>query len=717
MNSVSQSYDSSSSALELPDKYYEEIDRLSDWKMYTLSISLQHLRHIETIIDNSNGNTEYWLSWSLLDVVIVTPKFSFDGKLPQFTKDEIVIHASRKAFHDFVVDISPLNICLCTAGSIIAIADAPYLNFPNNKSSYSESAWCYFSNDNDGNSNSRPAVHIQIDIIEQDLIKNSDVKHKIVDNHQHIQKSMAPTSPRIPVISDLEPDHHFRVCVQICSVSGIPRPSHMSVYFSYPYLGAPNARARSRPVWAAAQVETALDGCQAAYDFCKGPSAVQDILKAHQLNVQVASRTAMGIEPLGDALLNLAMAMSHSKSPPACRCPLTGKLFSSKDLYDAYRFSQLEKYNSGKAIIVPPITPIVIWSLTSESPIYAPPTVGNPNSKPAGRLKWSVSIEDLGTVAAELATRVKPGYKMHNAGVYETESHQAFSSNTHPPPPMKESGNADEDHEMDMDYELGLVDAMGNSRDVDEAKVPYVWEKAAEVDRQAKIDWEVWRQREEEKWRASLIEKEKALKQRLQDEAGQALAKRLNDFQRAEEEVSRLEVRLKSSIDNVERQKQQLQLKEEQMASRLAQKASELQLLERRVRDEAATKIDSETRRSAHLQSEIETLQESLSRAERRAQISEKDLDNFRANIRSMPETALREEIATLRAQNSELREESERQRRLRGEIELEKEHFRGQMHRLAVALKREREKSSAMARQEMEQLRLEFLAREERYL
>jgi hypothetical protein len=56
-----------------------------------------------------------------------------------------------------------------------------------------------------------------------------------------------------------------------------------------------------------------------------------------------------------------------------------------------------------------------------------------------------------------------------------------------------------------------------------------------------------------------------------------------------------------------------------------------------------------------------------------------------------------------------------ERERRLRTETALEKEHFRAQMHRLALALKREREKSSGIARQELEQLRLEFLAREER--
>jgi hypothetical protein len=85
--------------------------------------------------------------------------------------------------------------------------------------------------------------------------------------------------------------------------------------------------------------------------------------------------------------------------------------------------------------------------------------------------------------------------------------------------------------------------------------------------------------------------------------------------------------------------------------------------------------------------------------------------------VRSLPESVLREECARLKAQLSESRAEVERERRVRSEAELEKEHFRSQMHRLALALKREREKSATIARQELEQLRLEFLAREERYI
>jgi hypothetical protein len=150
---------------------------------------------------------------------------------------------------------------------------------------------------------------------------------------------------------------------------------------------------------------------------------------------------------------------------------------------------------------------------------------------------------------------------------------------------------------------------------------------------------------------------------------------------------------------------------------KLAQKAAELQLLQRRVRDEAKIRIETETRRADSLETQLKTMTDAFHMMEKRAKEAERDFENYRTQSRSSPENVLREEAARLRAQLAEVRTEIERERRLRSETELEKEHFRSQMHRLAVALKREREKNSAMARQELEQLRLEFLAREERYI
>ena len=44
----------------------------------------------------------------------------------------------------------------------------------------------------------------------------------------------------------------------------------------------------------------------------------------------------------------------------------------------------------------------------------------------------------------------------------------------------------------------------------------------------------------------------------------------------------------------------------------------------------------------------------------------------------------------------------------------LEKEQFRAHIHRLARALRREREKTASTARRELEQLRLEYVAKEQ---
>ena len=106
---------------------------------------------------------------------------------------------------------------------------------------------------------------------------------------------------------------------------------------------------------------------------------------------------------------------------------------------------------------------------------------------------------------------------------------------------------------------------------------------------------------------------------------------------------------------------------------RLAQKTSELQLLQRRVRDEAKVTVEKEQRRADSLQKEIVELHRSLERLEKRAKDAEDDYEGYRRSVRALPETALREETAKLRAQLGESRAETERERRLRSEAELEK--------------------------------------------
>ena len=230
-----------------------------------------------------------------------------------------------------------------------------------------------------------------------------------------------------------------------------------------------------------------------------------------------------------------------------------------------------------------------------------------------------------------------------------------------------------------------------------------------------KSEWDVYRMASEVQWRNSLKDREMQMRVKLESESSHSLAERADDLRRAQEEAGRLEVRLRGAIDEAERQKSQLRLREEQMQMTLAQKTSELQLLQRRVRDEAKARIDAEVQKSVSLESQITVQKQQIERYEKRVKDVEKDYESFRAHSRGTPESILREELSRIKGQLSESRAEVERERRIKSEAMLEKEHYRAQMHRLAVALKREREKSSASARQDLDQLRLEFLAREER--
>merc|ERR1711916_127922 len=228
---------------------------------------------------------------------------------------------------------------------------------------------------------------------------------------------------------------------------------------------------------------------------------------------------------------------------------------------------------------------------------------------------------------------------------------------------------------------------------------------------------ENWRYAAEMKWREELRMKEIKLREAIEDEVKEEMKSRSEEIRRAYEESAKMEIRLKNALDNVERQKARLLQSEEQVGQRLAQKTAELQLLQRRVRDEAKSKVETEQRKADVLSKQLQQAQHTIERMHRRISDTEKDFDEYRQAVRGTPEQMLREQVASLKASLAQVEKQIMEEKAKTASAELEKEHFRSTMHRVATALKREREKASISARQELEQLRLEFLAREERYI
>lgn len=494
---------------------------------------------------------------------------------------------------------------------------------------------------------------------------------------------------------------HFRMSVDVRSIAGLKRPTHVAVHFAYPHLGV-SSPVRTHPQWVMQGTEAKIDGATASYECCLSRERLKETLKQYSLKISTLSRSPQGSSPMGD--VNVDLHSVFLTTPHSYRCPLTGRGFKSMNEYSKHRQTLCALRAAGRVAAAPPPLPVIIRAVDTYLHLL-PPAQGAGSGGKVGavgsteRIRVCVIIEDLGMVGGELALSVKPGYKMHGGGVYEL--------------------GHDIEH---LNVDGGLTDSLNQPLSHPD---PLDRDDLTPTERahlQAlRVDWEGWRRAAEAQWTEALRERERILRKKLEDDAArtlaQTLAHRADDLKRAHEEAGRLEIRLRGAIDQVERQKQAWTVKEEQVQMRLAQKTAELQLLQRRVRDEAKVRVEAETRRADALQAQVKQLTADLERADKRLQDCEKDFDAYRAHTRATPESMLREEVAKLRAQLGESRAETERERRLRSDAELEKEHFRAQMHRLAGALKRERERSSAMARQELEQLRLEFLAREERYV
>ena len=492
-------------------------------------------------------------------------------------------------------------------------------------------------------------------------------------------------------------NRYYSVKFDVRSIGGLSRAANVAVSFAYPSLSTTRT-VQTQPMWLPATSEARLDGAAVTFDCVLSRNRLRDIFSDQPLKITATAQTHMGTSTIGDAVVDL---FSVLESPPhSFRCPTTTDLFKTAEEYASHRVRLMEHTGTQGGL---PKEPTTIWAQDMEYPLTSEVSVddsrsdggvgaeeGSVEGHVEGRVRVVVIIEEMGVARADTTAPVKVAYKMHKGALYALQPAAPAKEESMAPP--QPAGNDP----------LARADLSSNQR--------LHLEKL-------RADWETFRLKSEAAWRASMYDKEKEMRSRLEADANKRVAERAEDLRRAQEEAGRLEVRLRGALEEADKMKNKMAARDDQVQMKLAQKTAELQLLQRRVRDEAKARIDAEVQRAEGLSAQL-TLQKSLvGRLEQRVRDSEHEFESFRAHARGTPESVLREDVARLRAQVGECRAEMERERRIRSDAELEKEHFRAQMHRLALALKRERERSAVAARQDLEQLRLEFLSREERFV
>ena len=390
---------------------------------------------------------------------------------------------------------------------------------------------------------------------------------------------------------------HFRLSIEVPTVSGFPRPAHLTLSFAYPYLGS-NAPVRSRPMWVLANTESRIDGAAASYECCLTRENLRETVHLHPLRIQAHSKSQMGNTTAGEVVVDLTATL---RSPPhSFRCPVSHRNFANRRDYTKHRHTLIALRSAGRIPAAPPVDPVVVRICDSYQ--FFVHTSGPGSSSDGSKARVVVIIEDMGLVGNEKDIGVHYGYKSHGAGVYVSEGHDTSviggDGDTIIPSP-------------------GIDPLLRTDLSSDElARLKLL-----------QLEWETWRRSAEAAWRESLREKETQLRKRLEAETNGALANRADDLRRAHEEAGRLEVRLRGAIDATERQRSQLSIKEESMLMKLAQKTAELQLLQKRVRDEAKIRIDMESRRADSLQQQLAAQQDIYERTEKRARDAEKEYE------------------------------------------------------------------------------------------
>ncbi len=659
----------------------------------------------------ADAGEKFWLCWTLFDQTIQTSNFQKHEAGPERVMDTIRVQCGHEGLLHSLAESFPLRVYVCTPGRIVAAAEVPLNIASLNHLPMKSSSWYDFYVPTQSISHTIAGAQIRASI---SIALASPGQEPEPEHEPEPEPTVAPVeaprakSPPLPapekapyVNKKVAWDAnsrvaHFRLSVDVRSVSGLKRAANYSIQYSYPHLGSAQP-IRTSPMWLTANSEGKVSGGTATFECAMPRSVFLTTLQRYPLVLKATSRSHLGTEELGANTIDLGAILNEM--PHSYRCPLTGRIFHSPAEFSRHRDALVALRETGKVGQSPPDEPVIVWTLDTVMEMMA--DVGNGRTEvEGGEVRVVVIIEDMGGVGTNIAQKVKPGYKMQGGAFYD-EAGSGMEEHTGSGGADGNGGGADAGYQPPSGMPSGRSGGAAAKQEMERLR----------------LDWEAWRRDAESAWREDLRAREVTIKRRLEEEATHSLAERADDLRKAQEEAARLEGRLRTALEAVEKQKSQLSVKEEQLIMKLSQKTAELQLLQRRTRDEAKAKVETSVSRLELQVQQNQAMSRQLERAEKRAKDAEHDYEVYRNHMRATPEAVLREEVARLKAVLAETRSVVERERRRHSEADLEKEHFRAQMHRLALALKRERERSSALARQELEQLRLEFLAREERYV
>eukprot|EP00516_Mucochytrium_quahogii_P007820 CAMPEP_0203765078 /NCGR_PEP_ID=MMETSP0098-20131031/18216_1 /ASSEMBLY_ACC=CAM_ASM_000208 /TAXON_ID=96639 /ORGANISM=" , Strain NY0313808BC1" /LENGTH=1112 /DNA_ID=CAMNT_0050661297 /DNA_START=206 /DNA_END=3541 /DNA_ORIENTATION=+ len=229
--------------------------------------------------------------------------------------------------------------------------------------------------------------------------------------------------------------------------------------------------------------------------------------------------------------------------------------------------------------------------------------------------------------------------------------------------------------------------------------------------------FEAWKDAETQKWNVEMRTKLSVRMSELEQEWARREHERASALKLAQEQFKQLEERMHRTITDAERRERAVARLESELQRSAEQRMADLEVLNRRAREETEHQVNLHKNKSFALEGEVKRLRQALEQSEKRYRKVEDDFAEFREKVRKSPEAALQREIAQLQGTNAELTGRIDQEKEKTAIELLAKESLKAQLVQAARELERMRKAETHKAERQLDKLRLEYLAREERFV
>ncbi|GAB9464886.1 Zinc finger, c2h2 [Globisporangium polare] len=224
-------------------------------------------------------------------------------------------------------------------------------------------------------------------------------------------------------------------------------------------------------------------------------------------------------------------------------------------------------------------------------------------------------------------------------------------------------------------------------------------------------------QGEQLQWKRRFEAMEKARMSELEDEWARREEERSSLLRLTQSEYERLEKALRTSLLELEARERRLAIAENTLQREQQTQRDEAEQFRKRLQNDHTHALSLASKQADAQEQRIALLETQLSDAEKRARQVEADFGEYRLQQRKVPESRLREEISALKGAILEVEKQKMQQEREKDAAEAHVATLKLQLEKLAKLVQQEKKKNETRVAEELEKLRVKYVAREEKYV